>query len=126
MTEALLIALALLAVMSAPPKGTKGTTGKLSQAEIRALAKTAGFADPHVASAVAMAESGGNPGAIGVGPRERSVGLWQINTRTWKKWSEEQLKDPFTNALAAAEISHKGATWSPWSAYTNGSYKHYL
>lgn len=118
-------ALALLALSGRRTSG-KGAAGRLTMADLETLARDAGFPDAHLAAAVAMAESGGNPRAVGVGPKERSIGLWQINIHVWKI-DEEVLKDPATNARHAYAIYlAAGKKWTPWGAYTNGSYKKYM
>lgn len=88
------------------------------------------------ATAVAMAESGLNPAAVGDtsltdatwGP---SIGLWQIRSvkadkGTGKPRDAERLATPSFNAHSMASISSGGSDWSPWSAYKNGSYTSHL
>jgi hypothetical protein len=93
------------------------------------------------AAAVAQAESGGRTDAIlntaypsrpgyrkpspGAQP-EYSVGLWQINMRAHPSYSQAFLLTATGNAQAAIAISGNGASWSPWSTYTNGAYKQFL
>lgn len=122
------VALFALASSSSSSKGKpKGKGVKLSKGELVDLARAAGFPDPNLAAAVALAESGGDPSAVGVGPKERSIGLWQINIRAWKKRGEEELKQPATNAQAAFEVWSTNHSFAPhWGAYTNGSYKKFL
>lgn len=65
---------------------------------------------------VMMAESGGNPNAANdqVPQRERSFGLFQINTNV-HPLTREQAMDPETNIRYAAQLySQQG--WRPWSA----------
>jgi murein DD-endopeptidase MepM/ murein hydrolase activator NlpD len=104
----------------------------LSVQAIYKAALKAGFS-PHQATtwtAIALAESGGNPQAHNpVG--EDSRGLWQINlnahTNTWG-----DLGDPEVNARAAYEVSRQGTDMRPWTvthasnAGTNRDYRHYL
>lgn len=110
------------------PGGTKSQGGRWTRAELVKLAWDAGFPDDekNTAAAVALAESGGNPDALNAGPRERSVGLWQINLRAHKGYSEADMRNPTKNAAAAFAIFSVGNSWKPWGAYTNGSYKQYL
>jgi hypothetical protein len=94
----------------------------LTRSALLALAKAAGFPDPKLAAAIALAESGGATGAIVRSSKEYSVGLWQINTRV-HPYTVDDMKDPQKNAAAAFKISHGGTNWKPWSAYNNGRYK---
>jgi hypothetical protein len=113
---------------------------KMSLTELRALAKQAGFNgnDIKVAAAVAMAESKGDPGAIGDqglvdnkwGP---SIGLFQIRSLKHPgNFSppdalrvEGKLKDPLYNAKTAKAIKD-AHNWNQWSTFVSGAYKHYM
>ena len=85
-----------------------------------------------IGAAVMMAESRGKPRALN--PRgEHSVGLWQHNRDTGEdrhafygisNWSE--LEDPVTNARATYRLWKRQGGWTPWGAFTNGSYKDFL
>jgi hypothetical protein len=90
--------------------------GNLSPVEIYGVARQVGF-DPETAvimTAIAMAESGGNPAAHN-GNGEDSWGLWQIN-RDAHAWSfQMDLTNPIENARAAWRVSREGATFVPWS-----------
>lgn len=104
----------------------------LSIETIYQAALKAGFT-PHQATtwtAIALAESGGNPQAHNpVG--EDSRGLWQINlnahTNTWG-----DLSDPVVNAKAAYAVSQQGTDMRPWTvthstnAGTPRDYRTYL
>ncbi len=107
----------------------------LSPAAIYRLATDAGLtpAQAVVATAIALAESGGRTDAVGDtslmnatwGP---SVGLWQIRSLkadrgTGRARDETRLADPAFNARAMVEISGGGANWRPWSVYTSGTYR---
>ncbi len=98
----------------------------LSQAELAELAAAVGFPDPHLAAAVAMAESAGHTDATNVNAREASIGLWQINTRAHPELDAVALLDPHYNAAQAVRLSQGGTDWSPWGAFTDGGYKNYL
>jgi hypothetical protein len=106
----------------------------LSIQEAAALAVRAGFPRDQVvtAVAVAMAESGLRPRAKNdnAGTGDYSIGLWQINMRAHKTrfGTEEQLKNPATNARAAYTIwkERNGGSWAPWGAFTNGSYQSHV
>lgn len=106
-----------------PSPGTSG--GRLTLAQLRALAVLAGFSDPDVAAAVAMAESRGNPAAQNVTSREASYGLWQINVRAHPQYDAARLLDPTYNAQAAFAI-RQASGWAPWSTYTHGDYLQYM
>lgn len=107
----------------------------LTYAQIRAYAAAAGAANPDVAAAVAMAESGGSTTAHNAVPPDNSYGLWQINMygtmgparrKQLGISSNAQLTDPATNARAMVVISSGGSNFSPWTTYTSGKYKKYL
>ncbi|MEU4742578.1 transglycosylase SLT domain-containing protein [Actinosynnema sp. NPDC023658] len=110
---------------------------KLSPEQIARHAHDAGFRgqDLTIAVAVALAESGGDPRAHNSTPPDDSYGLWQINMlgamgparrREFGLDSNRELFDPAENARAANKISGDGHSWTPWSTYTNGAYKHHL
>ena len=99
------------------------TGGRMSQDAISQLAASVGFPNPGLASAVAMAESGGNPMASNVntnGTIDR--GLWQINSIH----GALSTFDIMGNARAAYSISSGGSNWRPWVAYTTGRHRAYL
>ena len=85
-----------------------------------------------IGAAVMMAESRGKPKALN-NRGEYSLGLWQHNNDTGEDrrafygisdWSE--LEDPVTNARATYRLWKRQGGWTPWGAYTNGSYKNFL
>jgi hypothetical protein len=107
----------------------------LTPGQIYALAIDVGLSADKalVATAVALAESGGRTDAVGDvalqdakwGP---SIGLWQI--RSLKEQSgtggprdATRLKDPRFNAQAMRAISGNGQSFNPWSTYKDGAYK---
>lgn len=94
----------------------------LTRQAVLAIAKHAGFPDPKLAAAIALAESGGVPRAFVRSSREYSVGLWQINTMA-HPYSVLDMKDPLKNAAAAFKISKGGRDWKPWTVYNNGRYR---
>jgi hypothetical protein len=106
-------------------------SGKLSQSQIQEYASNAGFSgdDLNTAVAIAMAESSGNPSAVGdlnITPGG-SIGLWQVNLKAHPEYTAAQLTDPQTNANAAFAIySAAGSAFTPWSTYNSGVYKQYL
>jgi lysozyme-like protein len=103
----------------------------LTSDEIRAYATGAGFRgdDLNIAVAVALAESSGDPGAVGdealtIGG---SIGLWQINLRWHPEYAAASLVDPQTNANAAFAIYvEAGHSFIPWSTYKSGAYLEHL
>lgn len=69
-----------------------------------------------MASAVALAESSGNPNAYS---RTGDVGLWQINAAAHPG---QATTDPLANARAAVAISANGTNWRPWcTAYSDAA-----
>ena len=110
----------------------------LTPAQIYTLAHQAGLSAgaATTATAIALAESGGRTDVQGDlklqdatwGP---SVGLWQIRSLksqygTGGPRDASRLTDPWFNTKSMLSISGKGASWRPWSTWTNGSYKKYL
>lgn len=109
----------------------------LTAAEIYAINRQAGF-DPisaAFATAIALAESGGNPKAIGdennPTPGSKSVGLFQINyspARDSKVTYRDPVSnlDPLQNARSAFIISNGGKNFGPWTTWKNGDYKKFF
>lgn len=95
-------------------------------ADLQALAQQAGFtgASAQVAAAIAMAESGGDPQAVG--DNGSSFGLWQVHTPAHPEYDQTCLFDPACSARAAYAISRQGTDFSPWSTYENGQYRQYV
>lgn len=120
-------------------KAPASAKGKLSFAELEAVAMKAG-ATPQEAvqlAAIAMAESTGNPGSLNDNPAtgDLSYGLWQINmlgqmgTDRQKQWglsSYNDLLNPVTNAKAAISLMRANGGFGDWTTYTSGAYKQYL
>ena len=109
----------------------------LSAQQIYAVARQAGFSpvDATTATAIALAESGGNPAAHNGTPPDNSYGLWQINMigglgparrQAFGLTSDAQLLDPVTNARAAKAIHDSAGGWSPWTTYTHGAYTRHI
>jgi hypothetical protein len=116
---------------SLPPQTPSSSTGAFSPADIATVAANAGFSgsDLVTAVAIALAESSGNPSAVGdlnVTPGG-SIGLWQINLHYHPQYSAAQLVDPQTNADAAFQIYQAaGDSFTPWSTFKNGAYMSFL
>lgn len=105
---------------------------RLSATEIYDVARLAGFSpqDAVTWTAIALAESGGDPRAHNT-RGEDSRGLWQVNLDAHENvWGD--LYDPLTNARAAYEISGHGDNRRPWTvthAFYSGTprdYRQYL
>jgi len=96
-----------------------------SQRELQQLWIQAG-GDPTkalIASAIAMAESGGKANAQDDDENGTiDKGLWQINTSNGRL----STYNPLQNARSAVELSKNGTDWSDWVTYTNGDYLQYM
>jgi Lysozyme like domain len=104
---------------------------KLSASDIATYAANAGFTgdDLVTAVAIALAESGGDPQALGdttITPGG-SLGLWQINLRWHPEFqaNPNALYDPQTNANAAYSV-FKQQGFSAWSTFNGGQYSAHL
>jgi Lysozyme like domain len=76
-----------------------------------------------VAAAIAMAESGGNPGAenkVDNNGTQTSWGLWQISDGTHNE-PVPNILDPSVNAREAVAKYNAAGGWSPWGTYGGGS-----
>lgn len=83
--------------------------------------------DTKVAYAICMAESGGNPNAVGYNTNGTTdKGLMQINSvHVPHLISDAERLDPEANVKAAYSI-YLGSGWSAWSTFNNGSYGRYM
>jgi hypothetical protein len=105
---------------------------RLSANEILDVALRAGFSPDReeavIATAIALAESGGDPRAHNPKPPDNSFGLWQINMigalgpdRRQKLGlsRNDELFDPQTNARAAHLVFLEAKQqFTPWSTFT--------
>lgn len=84
------------------------------------------FAQPDVAMAVVLAESGGDPHQVtqDVGSYDR--GLWQFNSRWHAEVDNACAFDLYCASREAYRVSKGGTDWHEWAAYTAGSYLRYL
>jgi Lysozyme like domain len=118
--------------------GYQGAPGTLTPAGIASLALQAGC-DPEaaiIATAVAMAESGGSPSAQGdIGLMtpvwDWSAGLWQIRGLRAERNSggirdSVANQDVNHNARAMFVISGACTDWTPWSTYNSGTYLQFM
>lgn len=95
----------------------------LSYGQIVGLTEQRGFRDPHMAAAIAMAESRGNTCATNAnsnGSIDR--GLFQINS----VHGGLSTIDLSANLDAAYRISKGGTDWSAWVTYQTGAFKQFL
>lgn len=93
------------------------------------LAVSVGFppgSSAQTAAAIALAESGGNPQAVGDVALGGSYGLWQVFLPAHPQYNAASLTDPTYNAKAALAISNQGSNFTPWSTFNSGAYKTYL
>ena len=116
----------------------QGSAGTLTPAGIATLALEHGCAVnvAPVATAIAMAESGGSPGAQGdvtlmTPVWDWSAGLWQIRGLRSER-NTGSLRDSIANQNAAKNaaamyvISSGCTNWTPWSTYNNGAYLRFM
>jgi hypothetical protein len=100
----------------------------LSPSQIYQLALNSGFRgkSAQTATAIALAESNGNPGAIAyndAGKGYNSYGLMQING---VHPGAANAVDPQTSMDMAFDISKGGTNFNPWTMYKNGKYANFL
>src|SRR4051812_30757503 len=104
----------------------------LTPVQIFQVLREAGFTPDQAVNftAIAMAESGGNPHARLNTSVEDSRGLWQINLHAHANYLNADLYNPLTNARAAYDVSNHGTNLYPWSTthHTHGaaSYEKFL
>lgn len=105
-------------------------SGTLSKAQLEQVWDEAGGppADADEASAIALAESSGNPNAKSMYNDEGSYaeGEWQIEMPMHSAELPGNPYNPLANARAAVAISDGGTNWTPWETFTSGAYKQYL
>lgn len=122
---------ALLAVFLIGEEFMPKAAGSFSYLDLVSLAQSAGFAgaDAYIAAAIALAESSGDPNAVGdleLTPGG-SIGLWQINLKAHPEYNAQELTNPQTNAAAAFAIyQQRGNSFLPWSTFKSGAYSKYL
>lgn len=99
----------------------------LSASQIEALAEKAGFTgiSAVTATAIALAESGGNTTATHLNSNGSiDYGLWQINSI--HGYDPQSLLIPDFNAKAAYAISSGGTDFQPWATYNTGRYQSFM
>jgi hypothetical protein len=87
--------------------------GKVPMADMVKMAEKAGFKGDDAAhmAALAQAESGGNPGAVG---KAGEIGLTQINPHAWPAEMVSAARDP-QGAFNAAYKVYQQQGWKAWS-----------
>lgn len=116
----------------------QGAAGTLTPAGIATLALESGCGTDTapLATAIAMAESGGSPGAQGdiglmTSVWDWSAGLWQIRGLRAERHTGA-LRDSIANQAvghnaAAMHVISQGCTdWTPWSTFNNGAYQQFM
>jgi hypothetical protein len=91
------------------------------------------------ASAICVAESGGQPTVYYCNPTGQDGyyppvncsgmydrGLWQIDNQAWTSITDTCAFTATCNADGAYTISQRGASFSPWATYSSGVYTNYL
>ena len=126
--------------VASQPLSSGSTPQVLSKAQLKQLARNAGFPETELNTfaAVAMGESSGRSDAYNGKGNDDSYGIMQINMLDRPGYqmgterraqfglkSNDELLDPQTNANAAFKI-WQSQGWEGWGAYTNGSYSSYL
>jgi hypothetical protein len=90
---------------------------RISAAQIAQHAANAGFTgdDLATATAIALAESGGDPQAVG--DNGTSYGLWQIHWTVHPEFDKTRLFDPEYNAQCAHDLYVSRRGFNDWSTY---------
>jgi len=105
------------------PPGGKGTGGRGSWnlGSLEGLWGRAGgpASQAHVAAAIALAESSGNP--LAHNPSGAS-GLWQILGQVFPG----NIFDPYINARNAVRKYYQAGGFSPWVTYETGAYRQFM
>ena len=131
----------------------RGATGRILSARqaVTAAQACAGYAtyagwtnntshsDLVTASAICVAESGGQPTVYYCDPTRKDGyyppvtcsgvydrGLWQIDDQAWASITNTCAFTAKCNADGAYVISQQGTSFSPWATYTSGAYSNYL
>lgn len=91
---------------------------RLTPEQIYSLTNTYGFADPVMATAIVLGESGGDYKVISRKNSDGSVdrGLWQINNLAHPSVSDSDALSIDKSTRYALELSKGGTDWSHWNA----------
>jgi hypothetical protein len=102
----------------------------LTPQQVAGYAKAAGFPASEIATAtaVAFAESGGNPSASHRNTNgSTDYGLWQINTIHGSLLNQGDRNNPADNAKMAYTVWQRaGGKWTPWATYNSQKFRTYL
>lgn len=102
----------------------------LTPQQVAGYAKAAGFPASEIATAtaVAFAESGGNPSASHRNTNGSSdYGLWQINTIHGSLLNQGDRNNPADNAKMAYTVWQRaGGKWTPWATYNSQKFRTFL
>jgi Lysozyme like domain len=103
----------------------KGVLSAIEIVDFAIAAGLTGVTTLQIATAIALAESGGNTQAVS---STGDYGVWQINYNSHRNlgYSQTQLLDPSINARAMATISQNGTNWNPWTTYKTGAYQSFM
>lgn len=100
---------------------------RLNAQQIAGYAVAAGFPPDQIATAtaVALAESGGDTNATNKNSNGSvDYGLWQINTVHGSLLNQGDKFNPLDNAKMALRVyAGAGNKWTPWTVYNTGSYR---
>lgn len=110
------------------PGGITSAGGPLDFAAIRQYAVDAGFEGEaaDTIAAISLAESSGNPNAIGDRDLGGSYGLTQIHEPAHGPKAREALGNPKRALELAWDISKGGTDFRPWTMYKNRGYLKYM
>ena len=97
---------------------------RIKKDELLRMTREMGFADPQMATAIILAESGGIPNALG--DNGKSIGLFQIYIPAHPEVQADRLTEPYYNLWQAHRISKGGTYWKPWSTFKSGAYRRHL
>ncbi len=108
--------------------GVASAGGPVDFTKARDLAMQAGFQGKaaDVMAATALAESGGNPNAIGDKNIGGSYGLTQIHEPAHGPVAREALGNGLRAMQLAYNISKGGTDFTPWTMFKNGGYRKYM
>jgi Lysozyme like domain/Fibronectin type III domain len=132
------LALTISVFLSSTPRRaqaacTGGTCITVTADQVAQAAYGAGFRGGALVNSIAVAdaESGSQSGLFALNAIHANAdgtmdyGLWQINS-THGYDPSQLLSSASYNASAAYQISNRGATWCPWTTFSNDAFANYL